>query len=280
MQDEIWKDVVGYEQFYQVSDKGRIRYKKNGEIARQTIFPNGYRGLRICAAARKATGAKNGRTELVHRLVANAFIPNPHEYAYINHKDCTRDNNCVENLEWCTQQYNCNYANRNALVSASRSDAIFQLDLSGNIVKKWEPNADAGRIRDRLADNGYVYGTVKSCCLGDCKTYKGYRWCFEKDYDSISREKTYIGKLIPIVQLTMDGRLIKKWSSTTEATKDGHLKVSIIRCLKGKNKQHHGYRWQYLEDYEREHGIKSAWKEANTVKRKKYTNKKSKKENA
>ena len=60
----------------------------------------------------------------------------------------------------------------------------------------------------------------------------------------------------------------------------GHQKVSITRCLKGRNKQHHGYRWQYLEDYEREHGIKSVWKEANTVKRKKYTSKKSKKGNA
>ena len=154
------------------------------------------------------------------------------------------------------------------------------MDLSGNIIRKWEPDATSGKIRERLADDGYIYGSVKSCCIGECKTYKGYGWCFERDYNSISREETYIGKAIPIVQLTLDGKLVKKWNSTTEAAMKGHQKVSIIRCLKGRNKQHHGYRWQYLEDYEREHGIKSAWKEANTVKRKKYTNKNSKKENA
>ena len=94
--EEIWKDVVGYEQFYQVSSKGQIRRKDTKKIVKQVSFPNGYKGLKICAAARRFAGIKSERTELVHRLVAAAFIPNPHGYAYINHKDCTRDNNCVE----------------------------------------------------------------------------------------------------------------------------------------------------------------------------------------
>ena len=106
MQDEIWKDVVGYEQFYQVSNKGRVRRKKNGSIAALRTFPNGYKNALLSHDGTRKAG---WHSVLVHRMVAMAFIPNPDNLPQINHKDRDKANNCVENLEWCTVQYNNNY---------------------------------------------------------------------------------------------------------------------------------------------------------------------------
>ena len=271
MQDEIWKDVVGYEQFYQVSSKGRVKRKKNGSIAALRTFPNGYKNVLL---SHDGTGKAGWHSVLVHRMVAMAFIPNPYNLPQINHKDRDRTNNCVENLEWCTAQYNSNYLDHNALVSASKSQAILQLDLDGNIVAKWEPNAKLGKITDRLKAAGYNMCSVRSCCIGKCKTYSGYRWCWEKNYDSLSKARIYIGSKIPVVQLSLDGKVIKHWDSTADAERAGYCKKHVKDCCKGYKKTYRGQRWQYLEDYEREHGVESDWKEANKTTRKK------KKENA
>ena len=106
---EVWKDIVGFEGLYQVSSEGRIR-RNNGELkaARQT--KNGYLITDL-----KRRGEKE--THYVHRLVASAFIENVYGYPQINHKDENKANNNVENLEWCTAKYNCNYGNHNEKLS-------------------------------------------------------------------------------------------------------------------------------------------------------------------
>ena len=101
---EIWKDVVGYEGYYQVSSLGRIRsvdreiIDKNrvkrpihGKIMRHTFHPDGYPAISLC---------RNGiyRRLKIHRLVALAFIPNPNNLPEVSHLDETRTNNCVDNL--------------------------------------------------------------------------------------------------------------------------------------------------------------------------------------
>lgn len=111
---ETWRDVVGYEGLYQVSDTGRVRSidrmttgNRNrlikGKVLRQ--WSNGF-GYLIVALS------KNGadKTLRVHRLVAQAFIDNPSEKPYINHKDGNPKNNRVDNLEWCTQAENVKHA--------------------------------------------------------------------------------------------------------------------------------------------------------------------------
>ena len=108
---EEWKDVVGYEGKYQVTATGRIRtlnFKGTGII--QELFPIkniwGYMTIQLY---------KDGRYHNcgVHRLVAMAFIPNPDNLSQVNHKDEDKTNNTVDNLEWCTAKYNCNYGTRN-----------------------------------------------------------------------------------------------------------------------------------------------------------------------
>ncbi len=126
--EEIWKDVEGYEGYYQVSNLGRLR--SLDRIIRQK-FPSGkmvdrkYPGKIFTCNPNQPGGyvstelQKDGHSKnvLVHRLVAQAFIPNPDNLPQVNHKDENKQNNCVENLEWCSNSYNVNYGSRNQKVS-------------------------------------------------------------------------------------------------------------------------------------------------------------------
>ena len=102
---EEWKDIKGYEGKYQVSNLGRVYsfYKKD---CLKPGNSNGYFYIDLC---------KNGvsKSFRLHRLVALHFIPNPNNYKEVNHKDEDKTNNKVENLEWCTREYNLNYGTRN-----------------------------------------------------------------------------------------------------------------------------------------------------------------------
>ena len=107
LENEIWKDIRGYEGIYKISSYGRVwSLKRKGvvkeKILSQTYNNNGY--LRISLN-------KNNKSKsiLVHRLVAQSFIPNPNNLPCVNHKDENKLNNQVDNLEWCTHKYNNNY---------------------------------------------------------------------------------------------------------------------------------------------------------------------------
>ena len=122
--EEIWKDVPGYEGFYQVSNLGRVKsmrriiYAGNGanhtsQTINERILRQGLQGkqnLKYYAV----TLCRDGKVKrcLIHRLVAQAFIPNPNNYPIVNHIDKNPLNNCVDNLEWCSVYYNNNYGTR------------------------------------------------------------------------------------------------------------------------------------------------------------------------
>lgn len=98
---ETFLSVPGYEGLYEVSNKGNVKSLRRGIILKPSIL-HGY--LRVGLH-------KDNKTQyyVVHRLVALVFIPNPENLPFVNHKDESRNNNCVENLEWCTAQYNNTY---------------------------------------------------------------------------------------------------------------------------------------------------------------------------
>lgn len=115
---EIWKDIKGYEGLYQVSNLGRIRSTdkivkrgKNGDYFRKGIIlkpQKSKNGYLVCKLS------KNGicPSKNIHRLVAEAFIDNPNNYPCINHKDENKQNNIVDNLEYCSYEYNNNYGTK------------------------------------------------------------------------------------------------------------------------------------------------------------------------
>src|SRR6185312_10171182 len=128
--NEVWKPVVGYEGTYEVSCCGRIRsiprmvlgryggmVPKPGKMLSLKTERNGY--IRVCL--RRQTGQC---TMLVHRMVANAFIPNPEMLPVVNHIDGDKANNTAENLEWCTQRQNCHHALRNSIYEHARGESV------------------------------------------------------------------------------------------------------------------------------------------------------------
>lgn len=182
---EEWKDIKGYEGLYQISNKGRVK-----SLAKEIITNNGYSvctkkyGEKILKPQHNQKGYQqiglhcDGKTsrKMIHRLVAEAFIPNPYNLPQVNHKDECKDNNVVENLEYCTNDYNHNYGtgikraadkNRNGKLSKK----VYQYTLDGELVKVWESTQECFR-------HGFNRGNICRCCRNEYggKTYKGYIW--------------------------------------------------------------------------------------------------------
>ena len=109
--NEEWRDIEGYEGLYQVSNLGRVKSLNcrghKGCIGILTPRFDG-KGYEMVALYKEG----KARNTKVHRLVAQAFIPNPNNYPQVNHKDEDKTNNCVDNLEWCDTQYNNTYGTR------------------------------------------------------------------------------------------------------------------------------------------------------------------------
>ena len=184
-ENEIWKDVVGYEGYYQVSNKGSVRSleridnigrKHRGRTLR-LLNHNGYRYIRL---------SKNGvtKTYIVHRLVAEAFIPNPKGLLEINHIDEDKINNNIENLEWCTRKHNVNHGTRTEKAIKKLSKKIKAVHIKTGEVLTFDSTQDAG-------SKGFNGGGVAQACNGtykssnghlvggDGRTYRGHRWSYE-----------------------------------------------------------------------------------------------------
>ena len=110
---ELWKDIKGYEGYYQISNFGRVKsLTRTVMTARGIPYHHRERILsttNLCTTRYEQASLHKGGKRVVrdvHRLVAETFIPNPCGYNFVNHIDHNTRNNCVDNLEWCTQEYN------------------------------------------------------------------------------------------------------------------------------------------------------------------------------
>lgn len=156
------KDIINFEN-YQISDDGRVWSKKNNKWLKP-IDVNGYK---------KASLYKNGKEyqRLVHRLVAEAFIPNPNNYDEINHINENKSDNRVENLEWCTPSYNINYGTRIERQVNSISKKVFQYSIDNVLLNTYKSCTEAERENPSFNHRGISYA-----CIGKLKTYKGFKW--------------------------------------------------------------------------------------------------------
>lgn len=173
---EMWKAVVGFEGFYEVSNEGRVRsldrtiidvdgHKRNykGGLLTPCDAGKGYRNVMLQAEGKR-------RTPRLCRVVAEAWIPNPDNLPQVNHKDENKANDRADNLEWCSAVYNTNYGTgiRRRAVKISRK--VAQLDLNGNVVAIWKS------IREAEAALGIDNSHISRCCRGKLKQTGGYRW--------------------------------------------------------------------------------------------------------
>lgn len=183
MSVEVWNAMVAFEGIYEVSNHGRVRsldrivrgrwgpvfYK--GQLMSQSPDTSGYLQTALC---------KDGveYTRSVHRLVAEAFIPNQDNKPCINHIDEDKTNNHVDNLEWCTYSENTNHGTRNKRVSTKNTNGkcskeVIQYTLDGKLVKIWPSISETGR-------HGFNRSHVGRCVRGERKTHKFYKWEFKK----------------------------------------------------------------------------------------------------
>lgn len=174
---EEWKDICGFEGYYQISSAGRVRsldrYARvcgggkrlvKGKILKPIRCTNGYLEISLNKGGER-------RVFLVHRLVANHFIENKSNFPEVNHKDEVIDNNCVENLEWCTSKYNANYGTRNERMMIGReTKPINQFHINGKLIKRWDCMMDACR------EYGADVSSMIRVCKGKQKTCKGFKW--------------------------------------------------------------------------------------------------------
>lgn len=154
---EIWKDIEGYNGFYQVSSCGRVRSKN--KILKPQKNGRGYYRVGL-----------KGRLFFVHRLVAKHFVDNPNGYPLVNHKDENKTNNCADNLEWCTNLYNIHYGSANEkLRKTLKRKPVRQILPNGEEVI-WESTRAVER------ETGYSHTNIAKCCKGIYKTAYKCRW--------------------------------------------------------------------------------------------------------
>lgn len=172
---EIWKSIAGYEGLYAVSNEGNVRslnfnHTGKAKILKPLKVTDDYLRVRLYKDGK-------GKTMKVHRLVAQAFIPNPNNLETVNHRDEVKTNNSASNLEWMSVADNINYGTRNRrsaeaqVNDTKKSKPVQMLDKSTNELLATFPS-----IMEAQRVTGISQGNIGKCCNGKRKFAGGYIW--------------------------------------------------------------------------------------------------------
>lgn len=260
---EEWRDVIGYEGLYKVSSFGRVwsvrrRILTSGSMTGGLMLHN---NIDKRGRSTNTLKSKKGTTSRVvtARLVAMAFIPNTDCLPQVNHKDENPLNNHINNLEWCTAEYNCNYVTRTDRIKANmpQNKAVYQTTMNGEIV------AEFSTIQEASRQTGICAGHICDVCKGNREFANGYKWRYvdETLYASAqerlkvktekskeSRKQKFIEKSRRVAQYDLKGNLLKIWRGMREITEElGYVRPSIINCCNGKIQKAYGYIWKYAD---------------------------------
>lgn len=177
--EEIFKDILGFEGLYQVSNWGNVRSFSRerlgrggcirvcpGRILQHKINNRGYHQIDLFDS-----GGKSHRF-LVHRLVAEAFLENPKNLPQINHIDNNPNNNHVDNLEWCDNYENNLWKKVTSSNKEKTAKSVLQYSLGGELIKEW----DSAKSTE---SKGFDHSAVSKCCRGKLKSHKGFIWKFK-----------------------------------------------------------------------------------------------------
>ena len=251
-----WRPIPCFENKYIVSNNGKVvSLNFKGLGIKKEMSPwlhHGYKQVTLCI---------NGKAKQIpiHRLVALAFIPNPYNLPIINHKDENPLNNRVDNLEWCTTEYNLTYGTAIKRRTEKIKVPILQMTTDGEFVRKFDSAKEAG-----LSLGVLKYSCIIAVCKGKQKTAYGYKWRYEdedryletlqkiniREYQkNINYKQGGLKHSKIVCQFTLDGKLVKEFASCLIASKEtGICKGSIQQnCLRIR-KTTHGFIFKYKED--------------------------------
>lgn len=164
--DELWKQIEGYEGLYEISNYGQVRTRKN-QILKANIINGGYEQVSLYSSSQK-------KSCLVHRLVAQAFIPNPKDKPQVNHIDGNKRNNAVTNLEWTSAKENMKHSVENNIRTDIKPVDMFS--ASGEFIRTFPSISTAGK------EMGIPHNNISRCCRKryGYKTAGGYVWDFHE----------------------------------------------------------------------------------------------------
>lgn len=186
--EEIWKDIEGYPR-YRVSNKGNVWSDKQNKMLKPYPTNEGYLRVSLSHKSKK-------RAHYIHRLVMQAFEANPDNLPEVNHIDEVKENNCLDNLEWCTRDYNNNYRTPN---SKPRSGWRKKKPMVGTNVKTGEKiyfEGPAAVISAGFVRAQFSMGKYKNKRPSERRTCKGYVWDWATEGGSIEayfKEVTTLG---------------------------------------------------------------------------------------
>lgn len=179
--EEVWRDIKGYEGLYQASNLGNVRNAKTKRILKQAKDKCNYCIVSLSKQSKH-------KTITVHTLVAKTFIikPNQNQKLQVNHKDGNKSNNNANNLEWITPSQNLKHAYKNGLKRINDwqkkfianqgrklSKKTIQYDLNGIFIKEWNC------VRDIERELKISNESISHCCTGKTKTAGGYKWKYK-----------------------------------------------------------------------------------------------------
>lgn len=180
--EEIWKDITGYDGKYKISNFGNVlsldwRGTKKPKILKKTKKSNGY--LTVSLATEDSY-----KMVYIHRLVASAFLPKIEGKDFVNHKDCNKANNNVDNLEWCTQKENSIHASINHRLWDRKGKPLVYTNKRVKMINKITNEtikifADVMEARKYIGDGDRHSSHIYSCLTGERKSHKGYKWLWE-----------------------------------------------------------------------------------------------------
>lgn len=238
---------------YEISDMGRVRNKKKGNILVLARSKDGY--TQVCLSE---NGKRNGRTWRVNRMVALTFIDNPFNLPQVNHIDGNKDNNSVSNLEWCTPKQNIAHGKANGLIRCG--DQFPRTAIHKEELPKVYGLRRFGLTYKQIAEIYHVCTTAVSFIFRS-KRYLMYydeaqfgnmvdAFCkenfnkYERNDGRSLNDNGYSSRRI--IQKDKDGNIIKHYDSITSAAKENNvLKTSINNNLRGLSKSCGGYKYEY-----------------------------------
>lgn len=206
--EEIWKDILEFKGQYQVSNLGNVRSLIRNKILKPAKISNN----RINSTGYYVVNLK-GKLYYIHRLVAETFIPNPNKLPQVNHIDGNKLNNCIDNLEWCTNSENIKHAYRTGLMKGLEKKKLSEKQI------KW------------MKEFAKRYKATKE------NTIFKETWFREKYEGQTAKE---------VVQISKNGQPIKLWHSILVASKTLNIdKGNISACCRNKRKTAGGYMWKF-----------------------------------